>query len=866
MLVLVLVLGGTPKVAAQSIETVWAPPINLSRSGAASSPSLVFVPNGPTLAVWKDKFDGLVYSILQDGEWSPPKGGNFPFDESVPQLVADSKGNIHAFWLEKDSTLQYSQISLTNFGTGSWPAATKLDDAASALKVFVTSKDEVHLAYVRTANSATNPAGVYFRKRIFSSKTWTPPILLYTSSYLRLLESTDIKMDLIEMESPEGVPSLYLMWDDHPQAQILLAISTDDGNTWEDPIKIRGASDTAAPPIAFGMVRTDETLLFLWQEKTSDTNCRQLYQTFALDGTAIGPPQAMLSQFPVCPEKNQLFSTPQGVLLQTSLFGLNYLLAWDGSAWSEPQLQQELSNFVNPETLQTIQLECLNMVSVGEDEIYLLACDNGDTQGDIWFTSRKLTSTENWFSNPTGWKTPASFFSTDNELSSLAVVADAKGRLHAIWVQAVAGTNGQAKIYYARWDGKQWAYIVSVISPPSGRATGLDAAIDAAGQLYLVWSGGEAGEIYFSWANADLAGTPSEWSKPVALPMARSVGTSPDIVVGENGTIYVAYAIPLNEHRGIYLTTSRDGGETWTDPQQILDGVAAGWEIVDAPSLSTTADGTLQALFWQLPPPDGAPVKGLYQSRSEDNGATWSAPEEVIRAELVSSWLEHFGPEVTYRLWQENRNEELVTYLEASPDLGLTWTEPVNFTDFDAAVVGSELVLDHSGLLRLLQLVDDTNAGLVLQESVWNGNSWSKEERTIVDVAGTQDKSWLLQASVSSDGILGVLIAGVKNTALVAPGTDIYFTSRSLEESAPPPPPVLIPTPEGTLAPNVSTPTETPTTATTPQAASPAASGNSSSTLAVDNTILGPIVGLVASGLLVVLAFVIFSKLTNRSG
>lgn len=867
VLVLILVLGGSRKTSAQTSPPTWTQPVNLSLSGSAASPELILAPDGTTLAVWEDQFDGLVYTKLVDGQWAPAQKGDFPFEDAVPQFVVDGKGIVHAFWLGQENVLSYSEIALASFGTGKWAVTTKLDEAASAMKVMVNEQDDVSLVYVHTLNAADAPAGLYFAQKDHTSRVWTKPTLLYASSYLRMLDATEIKLDLLEQPHPDSPSTLYLMWDNHLQAQIFLALSHDGGKTWDTPLEVRGPSDTAAFPNAIGMLQTGDNLLLLWQEKISETNCRQYYQTFALDGTANSIPQVMLSQFPICPGNNQLFTTSQGIVLQASLFGSTYWLAWNGDNWSEPQLQQELSNFTNPDTLQSIELQCLQVVAGSEDEVYLLACDNEATQGDIWFTSRQLTSTTAWFSSPSGWKTPASFFSTDKDISSVAVVADATGQIHAVWVQANANTDGEDEIYYARWDGTQWAYIVSIITPPSGRAKDLAAAVDSAGHLFLVWSGGEAGEIYFTWANANLAGTPTEWEKPITLPMKRSVGASPDIVVGENGTLYVAYAIPINEQRGIYLTTSTDDGATWSEPQQIMDAVAAGWETVDKPSLSTTATGTLQALFWQLPPPDGAPIKGLYQARSEDNGATWSLPEEVIRAELVSSWLTHFGPDVTYRLWQEHRNEVLVTYLEASPDLGKTWTEPTNFTDFDAAVIDSELVLDYSGHLRLIQLVDDTNAGLVLQEAVWDGDSWVKEERTLIDAAGAQEKTWLLQASVTSNGVLGVLITDVKNAVLETPGSDIYFTSRNLDETAPPPSaPIVQPTLESTLAPDIATPTETPAaTPGTPQAERPASSGASSQP-ALDNTILGPIVGLVASGLLVAFAFLIFTKLTNRNG
>lgn len=867
-LLFLLAAGGGGTAAAQTSGEDWSPLINLSQSGAATSPVIVVVPEGPTIVLWLDEFDGLLFTQQTEGQWSPPKTGEFPFEGVVPYLVADGLGNIHAFWIDEQGALSHSSVSVDKFDKNNWTKATILDTPVTTLAVFVDAQNGLHVIYLRNLSEEETPAGLYYQKRGSGNAKWTPATLLYQSSYLRLLSADQIKLKLIGFETGEEQRSLFAMWDNRPLSQLLLSFSFDSGDTWGESIELRGPQNAAAAPAALDMTLTNEGPMILWQEKISDNKCRQFYQLFSLEGEVIGTPQVMLSEFPVCPESNQLITTSKGeIILQTNFFDFNYLLAWNGDTWSEPQIQKELSNLINPDTLQPLNLYCLRTFASGASNLVLIGCDN-ELGGDIWFTSREIDSTSNWFTSTASWSPPLSVFSTASDILSTALVADLEGQLHAFWAQSIAGTKDQVEIYYARWNGTEWSYIVSIINPPLGRAKELTAEIDPMGRIYVVWSGGAAGEIYFSWANADLAGMSSEWASPIILPMVRPVGASPDILIGENGLIYVSYSIPLNESRGIYLTTSDNGGESWSEPVQIVDGVATSMEIVGNVSLSMLASGELQVLFWQFPPPDGVDMKALYYARSEDKGQTWSTPEEIVRSELVQSWIQDFGAEISYRIWQEIKNGVFVTYLETSADRGKNWTEPENFTDFASDLGISDLVLDHSGQIHLVQLVDDANAGIVLQESVWDGKNWVNAKRQEMDVERLQGP-WLLQTNITSDGFLGVLIArpihenDTDGEALLE-GSELIFTQRKIEETEAIILPTLTvePTPEGTVLPS-SDPTPTETSGATPTALP---SDRPLSEPAVDTTILGPAVGLVASGFLVVLAFVIINKLSNRNG
>src|SRR5690606_17909134 len=131
-----------------------------------------------------------------------------------------------------------------------------------------------------------------------------------------------------------------------------------------------------------------------------------------------------------------------------------------------------------------------------------------------------------------------------------------------------SGTRGTA-IYYARFEDGRWTPPEPVLSSSGDISEQPAAAIDASGNLLVVWSGGQSNEIFFSKASAARAAVASAWSQPLSLPVPKFAASSPDLVTDSQGRIFVVYVIPLNEERGVYLTRSDDQGESWTDPVRV---------------------------------------------------------------------------------------------------------------------------------------------------------------------------------------------------------------------------------------------------------------------------------------------------------
>ena len=890
-LALSLGVGKDKNAAAQVEEEGWREAANLSQSGSSFSPVMVMDHAGKIHVVWQDAFDGVLYSARIEGEWTTPQPISVPWAAPaetnaqqqsttslyVPTLMADSTDRIHAFWIGDENKLYYSYATSAKFGDKSWSSKQLLAESVIGYEATVDSQDGLHISYVRSTDTDKDPSGVYYRSRKPKSTLWKVPTLLYESRYFREIVDGNIDVGILAMEETVDeaiVQTVFVSWDHRPRKEFFLIRSGDDGVTWDEPLEVarpENNTDTGTPN-GVGMVAFENEVLLVWKEIDVEipSNCTQFSQVFSRTGKPQGTPTPMLRELPGCPLENQTLINENGaIILQTSILNQIYLLSWDGRKWSLPQAQPELSSIIDTETFQPIQLRCVQVIYGEEDELFLIGCDSG-SGGDIWFTSRTQGDISSWFAKAPAWSSPISIISSAGEISHVSLVSDQKNLLHAVWAQStVAG--GEKSIYYARWDGQEWTHILPILEPPLGQINQLTTTIDVEGRLFLVWSGGKAGEVYFSWANASRAGNASEWATPVALPMPRLLGSSPDIAVAENGTIFVTYAIPLNEKRGIYLTRSVDSGITWSDPMQILDGAVSGWEIIDHPTLGITADGTLQVVFVRFPAPNEVSPKYLYYSQSTDQGDTWASPEEIIGAEVLWSSTGNLLEGTVYRLWQETSRGGIATLIETSTDNGLTWTMPSNFAAFESRHAVSEIALDGAGNLHLVQLSERATEDLALPESlalqewIWNGSGWTQGERYKLG-SGTLSENNFIAVSITVEGNLGVLF-----TKLASEGTterlELVFMERKLEITGPV---RETPSPTASLEPGLEV-TATPTISVTATTSSPLVAEETreipqrvSSTSSSDSIVFGVIAGFLSAGIIVLGTFFIFSRFTKR--
>lgn len=316
---------------------------------------------------------------------------------------------------------------------------------------------------------------------------------------------------------------------------------------------------------------------------------------------------------------------------------------------------------------------------------------------------------------------------------------------------------------------------------------------------------------------ADDAGTLHD--KPAITPDPRRAGTA-HLVWTQESTAFG----PLST--GIWLTTTRDGGKTWTVPRTVLAPnpptlIPHGSELLVLP------DGSLLVLATMLPgllPDTGRWLPHTIQAvRSSDGGSTWTAPATVAEFDTGDASF-HSGADtdggeriqapsaftgadvapdgtvhVAWRHAVDARTVEVRT--SRSSDGGRTWAPPRVVRAGDAEVFLPHLAVAGDGTVGVTY--HDTRADvpgdagfttdLWLSRSRDGGRTWTEEH-----LVGPVDLRTAPRRDVPSrglflgdyHGLIGTAGGFTAAVALPAPfaragATDVFLVRRSSQATPP---------------------------------------------------------------------------------
>jgi hypothetical protein len=775
LLVLASLIGNPEKtIYAQAQDGDWTPPINLSRSGGTMNPAVVVDNNGTTHVIWADLYSGFMYSRLTEESWTTPKPVIFPFspprnvtigpEYPTPIFMTDQRNRIHAFWIDGRGILNHSSVFyLYMDSTGSWSGRRVIAESAVAMDVDKDANGNIHVAYIRSLSSMFAPAGLYYRWLNTTSYWWSLPTLLDESPYYRTLESSNANVNIISTWVDETV-NLTIGWDNRPRNRISMIMSNDNGSTWGEVQVIEGPEISTTPVIPFNLQigSFGSSTMLVWQEDEPGESCNQLYMFSGDGGETWQNKQRMLTNLQGCAEEYRFIIDDEGqIILMTKILGQVYFQAWDGQRWSDPQLQSILSSFIDQETFNLVDLNCQFTLLTPLRELLVAGCDQG-VGGDIWLTSRKLEAIDNWFPAETRWSYPASITMGSSITLSSSMTAGTDGSVHVIWSQKDSPTDDGAMLVYARTDGANWSPPQILFGPPI-HYVGNTAIAISNNVLYAAWSDQSTGEIVISSAPADRASNPREWTNPVSVPLPRKDGSSPEITIGQDGTIILAYTISINELRGVYVVISENGGLTWSEPVQVFDAVAAGWPVVNSPKMTIDNNGTIHLLFNRYQANNRS--LGMYYVYSENEGTEWSEADVVSEGSISFSDIQTGGDGTVHALWQENGNTFSIWHAYFDK-LDERWENRRAVQSSLSQPRLSPLMEDANGVIHLLQLTSEGQNEIALKHWEWNEPQWNVSE--LYQIRVNTDKN--------ADDLLGVISP---NGQMVAVYTLPFFDERA---------------------------------------------------------------------------------------
>jgi hypothetical protein len=482
------------------------------------------------------------------------------------------------------------------------------------------------------------------------------------------------------------------------------------------------------------------------------------------------------------------------------------------------------------------------------------------------------------------WSTPAPVSAVAAEPAAAArafaspqLVADDDGRLHAFWTEGAAGTV-PGQLGYAVWQNGAWSRPQSLFAASGPKLAQPAAVLTREGRLVLLWSGGNAGEIFFSWAAAARAMVASEWTEPAPLPAPVSAGSAPAIAVDpSSGALYAAYAIPLNEARGIYLTSSAAAKAGPTQRSSLTPPPPAGRASTSpgwpwpAPASCTSSSGSAACPTTPPPPSCTSPARataappGASRRRSttarptaaSSSGATWPSPAAASSMSPGRNGIRHRRAHALAPPFRGRRAD-----LEPRRAHRRLW--PGDGPGRPAAGPGRAPLYCWRWPARPARPRRGDEPQLAQWQWSDEGQRWEQAESLPLR-APAPTPNQALAATITGDGDLVALLVSESESG--APQLVSAARAVALPSVLPTPLPTLTPTPPALrLAQPTALPQPTPTLVFSTGAGSSSGPLSFLPSLGGNALITGAILALIPAALLVLLAVVVFGRVRAGGG
>jgi len=203
-----------------------------------------------SLGTWE-----VIPALAQNRGWTTP----VPISSSSeiawnPAIVADTEGQVHVVWTSDPTRTQGNRgdsVLYAKWSNGSWSEPNSIllspKGRTSTPEIAIDKRGWMHVIW--ESGGGFNRGPLYYSRapvaEANSARGWTPPVLLATEAVWGDIEVS--QSDVI-----------YVVYADHSKSAIMLLVSRDNGESWEQPITIyedtslTGQEDLSRPRLAIG--------------------------------------------------------------------------------------------------------------------------------------------------------------------------------------------------------------------------------------------------------------------------------------------------------------------------------------------------------------------------------------------------------------------------------------------------------------------------------------------------------------------------------------------------------------------------------------------------------------------------------------
>ena len=309
--------------------------------------------------------------------------------------------------------------------------------------------------------------------------------------------------------------------------------------------------------------------------------------------------------------------------------------------------------------------------------------------------------------------------SGDSRLPAIAV--DSSGNIHIVWQD---DTPGNSEIYYKKSTNGGSTWMTSQrLTWNSGASGGPAIAVDASGNLHVVWEDDGAGNEEIYYMKSSDGGT--TWSgKSQRLSWTSGLSRSPVIAADSSDNIHAVWADTTPGKWEIYYTKSTDGGSTWMTSQRITWNTGLSW----FPDIAVDPSGHIHVV-WEY---GNAENIDIFYKKSTNGGATWLPGQGLTWNSGASQYpaLTADSSGKIHVAWQDDTPGRWEINYRKSTDGGSTWMTGKRITWNTGASLGPAVSVDSSGNPHLVWEDDAPgNPEIYYRKSTNGGSTWMTSQR-----------------------------------------------------------------------------------------------------------------------------------------
>lgn len=226
----------------------------------------------------------------------------------------------------------------------------------------------------------------------------------------------------------------------------------------------------------------------------------------------------------------------------------------------------------------------------------------------------------------TGWTPPFLISSGQGDGSEATLITDSYGYIHAFWTELLP--SQQTLLMYSRFDGDNWTVPTDIyVTKPFIPIKNVTASIAPDGMLYVMWPEGDNGPLFFTRAALPKTLSAQDWESPYRV---DAQGNIVELIIDSQGVFHAMLTRISGLERGVFYTRSEDRGVTWSDPFWLDPDILAD-HIPSNMSFVIDEEDGLHATWFYFSTEFGGGGDWVRYAHSLDGGKTWPEPFTIDR-------------------------------------------------------------------------------------------------------------------------------------------------------------------------------------------------------------------------------------------